>query len=64
MNLGRLAVDLVFQRPFQDVNDLLGRLAGDLRRDDVLDNITLYWLTNTGISAARLYWEKGGLLRR
>ena len=26
-------------------------------RDDVLDNITLYWLTNTAISAARLYWE-------
>jgi len=29
----------------------------DLTRDDVLDNITLYWLTNTGTSAARLYWE-------
>jgi len=28
-------------------------------RDDVLDNITLYWLTNTGASAARLYWENG-----
>jgi pimeloyl-ACP methyl ester carboxylesterase len=28
-----------------------------LTRDDVLDNITLFWLTNTGISAARLYWE-------
>jgi pimeloyl-ACP methyl ester carboxylesterase len=28
-----------------------------LTRDDVLDNITLYWLTNTGISSARLYWE-------
>ena len=26
-------------------------------RDDILDNITLYWLTNTGISSARLYWE-------
>jgi pimeloyl-ACP methyl ester carboxylesterase len=26
-------------------------------RDDVLDNITLYWLTNTGVSSARLYWE-------
>jgi pimeloyl-ACP methyl ester carboxylesterase len=34
---------------------------GGLTRDDVLDNITLYWLTNTGISSARLYWEnKGG----
>src|SRR3954468_3885999 len=30
---------------------------GDLTRDDVLDNITLYWLTNTGVSAARYYWE-------
>jgi len=34
-----------------------GRLQGDLTRDDILDNITLYWLTNTGVSAARLYWE-------
>jgi len=30
-----------------------GHSAGDLTRDDVLDNITLYWLTNTAISAAR-----------
>ena len=29
-----------------------------LTRDDVLDNITLFWLTNTGISSARLYWER------
>jgi pimeloyl-ACP methyl ester carboxylesterase len=36
---------------------LEGRLPGDLTRDDILDNITLYWLTNTGVSAARLYWE-------
>jgi pimeloyl-ACP methyl ester carboxylesterase len=28
-----------------------------LTRDDILDNITLYWLTNTGVSASRLYWE-------
>ena len=33
-----------------------GRSEG-LTRDDVLDNITLYWLTNTAISSARLYWE-------
>jgi pimeloyl-ACP methyl ester carboxylesterase len=36
-----------------------------LSREDILDNITLYWLTKTGVSAARLYWEafqgpKGG----
>ncbi|MGH3787791.1 MAG: hypothetical protein ACRDRG_14855 [Pseudonocardiaceae bacterium] len=36
---------------------LQGHLPGDLSRDDVLDNITLYWLTNTGVSSARLYWE-------
>ena len=28
-----------------------------LTRDDILDNITLYWFTNTGVSSARLYWE-------
>jgi len=33
-----------------------GRPEG-LTRDDVLDNITLYWLTQTGVSSARLYWE-------
>ena len=32
-----------------------------LTRDDVLDNITLFWLTNTAISAARIYWEFPGL---
>jgi pimeloyl-ACP methyl ester carboxylesterase len=33
----------------------------ELTRDEILDNITLYWLTNTGVSASRLYWEyKGG----
>jgi pimeloyl-ACP methyl ester carboxylesterase len=34
-----------------------GHPAGELTRDDVLDNITLYWLTNTAVSSARLYWE-------
>jgi pimeloyl-ACP methyl ester carboxylesterase len=33
-----------------------GHSAGAFTRDDVLDNITLYWLTNTGVSAARSYW--------
>ena len=36
---------------------LNGKPQGDLTRDDLLDNITLYWLTNTGVSSARLYWE-------
>jgi pimeloyl-ACP methyl ester carboxylesterase len=34
-----------------------GRPAGDLTRDDVLDDFTLYWLTNTAVSAARFYWD-------
>jgi hypothetical protein len=35
--------------------------TGELTRDEILGNITLYWLTNTGVSASRLYWEyKGG----
>ena len=34
-----------------------GHSPGALTRDDLLDNITLYWLTNTGVSAARFYWE-------
>jgi len=33
--------------------------TGNLTRDHILDNITLYWLTNTGTSAAREYWESG-----
>jgi pimeloyl-ACP methyl ester carboxylesterase len=36
-----------------------GQPTGGLTRDHVLDNITLYWLTGTGASAARSYWEGG-----
>jgi pimeloyl-ACP methyl ester carboxylesterase len=36
-----------------------GQSTGNLTRDHVLDNITLYWLTGTGTSAARSYWEGG-----
>ena len=36
---------------------LRGHLQSALTRDDILDNITLYWLTNTGVSSGRLYWE-------
>jgi pimeloyl-ACP methyl ester carboxylesterase len=36
-----------------------GKPSGGLTRDHVLDNVTLYWLTNTAASAARLYWETG-----
>jgi pimeloyl-ACP methyl ester carboxylesterase len=51
-------------QPAAAVASALNRAAsatGELTRDEILDNITLYWLTNTGVSASRLYWEyKGG----
>jgi pimeloyl-ACP methyl ester carboxylesterase len=51
-------------QPAAAVASALQRTAsdeGELTRDEILDNITLYWLTNTGVSASRLYWEyKGG----
>jgi pimeloyl-ACP methyl ester carboxylesterase len=43
-----------FSRAFVD-----GEPAGNLTRDHILDDITLYWLTGTGASAARWYWEVG-----
>ena len=36
-----------------------GKPTGNLTQDNILDNITLYWLTGTGASAARWYWESG-----
>ena len=36
-----------------------GKPSGNLTRDHILDNITTYWLTGTGASAARSYWENG-----
>ena len=50
-------------QPAAAVAAALGRTTSDsdqLTRDEVLDNITLYWLTNTGVSASRLYWEYRG----
>jgi pimeloyl-ACP methyl ester carboxylesterase len=41
---------------------LQGDASSALTRDDILDNITLYWLTNTAISSARIYWEGKGPL--
>jgi pimeloyl-ACP methyl ester carboxylesterase len=38
---------------------LEGQPSGGLTKDNVLDNITLYWLTGTGASTSRLYWETG-----
>jgi pimeloyl-ACP methyl ester carboxylesterase len=43
---------------YEDIADAFaGHPVGDLTRDDVLDNVTFYWLTNTGVSSGRLYWE-------
>ena len=43
---------------YQDIaSAFAGHPVGDLTRDEVLDNVTFYWLTNTGVSSGRLYWE-------
>jgi hypothetical protein len=45
-------------RSYEDITHAFeGHPVGDLTRDEVLDNITLTWLTNTGVSSARLNWE-------
>jgi pimeloyl-ACP methyl ester carboxylesterase len=45
------------ERSLELISRSFNGVAEGLSRDDVLDNITLFWLTNTGVSAARLYWE-------
>ena len=47
-------------RSYELISQAFDGHPGGLTRDDVLDNITLFWLTNTAISAARLYWEYKG----
>jgi hypothetical protein len=43
---------------YQDIADAFaGHPVGDLTRDQVLDDISFYWFTNTGVSSARFYWE-------
>jgi pimeloyl-ACP methyl ester carboxylesterase len=44
-------------RSYQMIARVFDGKSEGLTRDDVLDNITLYWLTNTAISSARLYWD-------
>jgi pimeloyl-ACP methyl ester carboxylesterase len=46
-------------RSYEDISQAFvdDQPVGSLTRDEILDNITLTWLTNTGISSARLYWE-------
>jgi pimeloyl-ACP methyl ester carboxylesterase len=47
-------------RSYQMIARVFDGKPEGLTRDDVLDNVTLYWLTNTAISSARLYWESKG----
>jgi hypothetical protein len=44
-------------RSYELITRVFASQKEGLTRDDILDNITLYWLTNTGVSSARLYWE-------
>ncbi len=44
-------------RSYALISRVFGGDSEGLTRDDILDNVTLYWLTNTAISSARLYWE-------
>jgi pimeloyl-ACP methyl ester carboxylesterase len=56
--VGLAAWQLDFEpRGYSLISRIFAGEAESPTRDDVLDNITLYWLTNTAISSARLYWE-------
>ena len=45
-------------KSYEDISEAFaGHPVGALTRDEVLDNVTLTWLTNTGVSSGRLYWE-------
>jgi pimeloyl-ACP methyl ester carboxylesterase len=45
------------ERSLELISRSFNGVSEGLSPDDVLDNVTLFWLTNTGVSAARLYWE-------
>lgn len=49
---------------FQDVSDCGGDVESVFDRDELLDDIMLYWLPNTGTSSARLYWEAMQAMRQ
>ena len=44
-------------RSYKMITRIFDGQAEGLTRDDILDNVTLYWLTNTAVSSARLYWD-------
>src|SRR5262249_12540135 len=41
------------------IERVFARESEGLTRDDILDNVTMYWLSNTAVSSARLYWDNG-----
>ncbi|MBS1602568.1 MAG: epoxide hydrolase [Bacteroidetes bacterium] len=45
------------EKSFEMISRVFDGQTEGLSKDDILDNVTLYWLTNTAISSARLYWE-------
>jgi pimeloyl-ACP methyl ester carboxylesterase len=49
-------------RSYELISRVFQGAAEGLTRDDILDNVTITWLTNTALSAARLYWENWGKL--
>lgn len=53
-----VALAMYIYEKFYEWTDNKGEPEDAVKIDDILDNITLYWLTNTGASAARLFWER------
>ena len=51
-------------RSYELISRVFEGKSEGLTRDDILDNITITWLTNTALSGARLYWENWGKLCR
>ena len=49
-------------RSYELISRVFAGESEGLTRDDILDNITITWLTNTALSGARLYWENWGKL--
>jgi pimeloyl-ACP methyl ester carboxylesterase len=49
-------------RSYELISRVFAGESAGLTRDDILDNITIAWLTNSGVSGARLYWENWGKL--
>ena len=53
----KMEVETIDVRSYELIARTFDGKKEGLTKDDILDNITLYWLTNTAVSSARLYWE-------